>query len=669
MKSAVDSIIESQDIVDYIGNVTRLKKSGNTYRGKCPLHNGNNDSALSVYPENNSFYCFSCGKHGNIIDFVASLENIDYLEAIEMLAKEANIDISLDKDYCRQKTLYEKNRDQANRYYKKQSVIIDHLIVKRGLSKDTADAFYLGYDDYNGKAITIPLHDRHGRIVGFCKRYLDKLPKYINSQNNELYDKSEYLFNHYRAKNMLQNFNRLYVVEGYFDCMSAHQQGLACVAYCGSELTKGQIQEIKEIIKHTPNVVIMYAPDNDDAGQSKISRVWEKFNEVAPKLDVRVVKIPEGQKDFNNVLVSGGQIAALEAEPIAMAAIKMQLRECIDQQQEYGIAAEALRLVNNPMIKSDIINYLATHWNKDVSDVKTLTNLSFTAEEVLNEFKDIDTCFGEYIDLINEGTSGIGFPSIDAAMKLRQSDVVFGAGYSGTYKTMVAVEVAIHNAIREKKNVLVFSLEMSAGSFYERLIARIMGKDIDELEKIIKSGEQAVILQKLKSKLQERIIVLDKSNLSIKDIEQRIIIANSKVWKEGKTDVVILDYFQYLRANGFDEQAVAAKYTKVIAKTHNLIFFILSQLNRTGENFAKPSIKMLKGTGDLEASGDYVCLCWKPDADPKLTAEQYLEVKDHIGVSIGKARRGAKATEFELIFDASVGAIKDLGVDEIVNAS
>lgn len=78
---------------------------------------------------------------------------------------------------------------------------------------------------------------------------------------------------------------------------------------------------------------------------------------------------------------------------------------------------------------------------------------------------------------------------------------------------------------------------------------------------------------------------------------------------------------------------------------------------------------MLKGTGDLEASGDYVCLCWKPDADPKLTAEQYLEVKDHIGVSIGKARRGAKATEFELIFDASVGAIKDLGVDEIVNAS
>ena len=82
------------------------------------------------------------------------------------------------------------------------------------------------------------------------------------------------MFNQYRASSNLKKNKLLYVVEGYMDCMSAYQQGLSCVAYCGSELTKGQINEIGKIIKHTPNVVIMYAPDNDDAGQSKISRVY-----------------------------------------------------------------------------------------------------------------------------------------------------------------------------------------------------------------------------------------------------------------------------------------------------------------------------------------------------------------------------------------------------------
>lgn len=661
--SAVDVIVSNMDIVDYISNITELKRTGDTYRGKCPLHNGDNDSSFCVFPKTNSYYCFSCGKSGNIINFVADLENISYMEAVEMLAKEANIDIASDKDFQRQKTLYEKNQAIAYKCYQKQAVCIDYLTEKRGLTKETSDAFYLGYNSTNGKAIVIPLHDKYGRIIGFAKRNLDKFPKYVNSKNNELYNKSDYLFNEYRATSMLNKTKRLYIVEGYMDCMSAHQQGLACVAYCGSELTKGHILAVKEMLKHNPKAIVMYAPDNDDTGQSKISRVWDKFIELAPNVQVRVVKMPNGQKDFNDVLLSGGNIATLPSEPIDMAAIKQQLSECVDKQQEYSLASDLMTKVANPMSKDDIIRYLADRWGKDVSSVKELTNLSYVSDELINEFKDVEDGFSDYMSLVSEGTSGIGFPTIDSVMKLRQTDVVFWAGYSGTYKTMVAEEVALHSVIREKKNVLVFSLEMSAGSFYERLIARIMQKSTTEIEQMAKDGKQAVILQQIKDKLQDKILVVDKSNLTIQDVEQRIVIANNKIWKTGKTDVVILDYFQYLRAVDFEAQAEAAKYTKVIAKTHNVIFFILSQLNRTGDNYSKPTIKMLKGTGDLEASGDFVVLCWRPDQDPKLSADDFLEKRGHICVSIGKARRGAEATEFELVYDKDSNTIKEVDDD------
>ena len=669
MKSAVDSIIESMDIVDYISNVTKLRKSGNTYRGSCPLHGGKNTNSLAVYPEDNTFHCFSCGKSGNIISFVAELENVSYSEAIEMLAREANIDISKDVDYQRQKTLYEKNQGIAYKCYQKQAVIEEYMLKKRGINKETMDAFYIGYDNSRGKAIVIPLHDKNGRIVAFCKRNLEELPKYVNSANNELYDKSEFLFNQYRAKSMINKTQKLYIVEGYIDCMAAYQQGLACVAYCGSELTKGQINDIKEMVRYNPNTVIMFAPDNDSVGQSKIPRVMEKFSDIAPKLDVRVVKIPDGCKDFDDCLINEIEIGKLESVPIGFATISILLNSCIDVQQEYNVASEFLKTIRNPINKADIVSWLAQRWKKDIEDVKLLTSLNTTKEEIIKEFKSVDDGFSEYMDLITEETSGIGFPSIDAAMKLRRSDVVFWAGCPGTYKTMFAVEMALHNAVRLNRNVLVFSLEMSAGAFYERIIGRLLHKNIFEVEQMAKTGQQAMILQKIKDKLKEHILVIDKSNLSIDDVEERIMLANSRLWKDGKTDLVIIDYFQYLRASTFEEQSEAAKYTKVLAKKFNIVLFVLSQLNRTGDNYLRPTVKMLKGTGDLEASGDYVCLAWKPDSDPKLTPDQFLEVKNHICVCIGKARRGALATDFEFKFIPEESTIKDLSVSEVDDAS
>lgn len=661
--SVVDTIIGSLDLVDYVSKFTQLHKSGSTHRGICPLHNGDNQSSLTIFSDN-TFYCWSCGANGNIINFAALANDISYTEAIEMLALEANIDISTDEAYVREKQQYDNNQRIAQKHYNKVSIIREYLNSERGLNDDTIDAFYLGYDNSRGKAIVIPLHDKNGRIVAFCKRYLNQTPKYMNSKNNELYEKGEYLFNEYQAKRQLQNYQRLYVCEGYIDAMSAYQQGCACVAYCGSELTKSQILEIRQMVLHTPNVVIMYAPDNDDVGQSKIQRTWEKFNEFAPKLDVRVVRFPEGKKDFNDILVAGTNIYDLPSEPIALTAIKQALNSCMDKQAEFGVAAEKIKLVKNPLTKGEIIEYLAKRWDKQVSDVKEITTLDYLDDEIISDFKDADMGFADYLTLISTEGNGIGFPTIDKAIRLRPTDVVFWAGYSGTFKTMVACEVALYNAVRLKKNVLFFSLEMSAGSLYERLISRIMGLTPAQVQEMAQDGKQAVLLQRLKEKLQERIWVVDKSNLTMKDIERYVTIANTRIIKDGKVDMIILDYFQYLNMNTFEEIAETAKYTKTIAKNNDLVFFILSQLNRTGDNYLRPTLKMLKGSGDLEATGDYVVLAWRPEFDPKLTISQQDELKGRLNLYLGKARRGSAATEFELLYNPEKSRLEDVGVVE-----
>lgn len=664
MSTAVDSIIEKLDIVDYISNVTKLRKSGNSYRGVCPIHGGKNGNSLAVFPADNSFHCFSCGATGNIINFVAAIENISYSEAIEMLAREANIDVSKDKEYQKQKTMYEKNQAIANKCFKQQAVIADYMLNERGLTKETIDAFYVGYDNSKSKGIIIPLHDKNGRIVAFCKRNLDSLPKYINSSNNELYDKSEFLFNSYRARTMINKSKKLFIVEGYLDCMSAYQQGLACVAYCGSELTQGQIQQIRGMTHHFPNTVICFAPDNDKVGQSKIPRVYEKFRMLAPKLDVRVVAMPDGCKDFNDTLLAGKEINRLKTEPISFSTIRILLDDCVDVQQEYNVAADFLNKVNNPINKSELVKWLSVRWKKDIEDVRLLTSLEDTDEEILKEFSDIDTGFADYLELISREPLGTGFASIDKAVSIRPTEVVLWGGYSGTFKTMFAVEIALHNAIRMNRNVLFFSLEMSAGALYERIISRLLHKSSKEVEEMAKDGSASIMLQNIKEKLNNRIKVLDATSLTMEDVEKRIALANSKIWENGKTDLVILDYFQYLKANTFEEVAAAAKNSKVIAKKFDIAFYIISQLNRTGDNYAKPTIKMLKGSGDLEASGDWIFLSWRPDMTPKLSAEEYLECKDHICVSVGKARRGALATEFEFRFDKEKSYIEDLSAKE-----
>lgn len=297
----VDVLLNKIDIVDLISQYTELRQSSKGYLGKCPLHNGDGQSTIWVTENPAIFYCFSCGKTGNAIHFYMEIENIDYNTAVEQIAEANNVDIGKNEDWKRQKTHTEKCNNLMRKYQSRLDKCIDYLKNERALTEATISEFKLGWtpdisednvsfskpEKYTGlSGIAIPLHDKNGRVVAFSYRTFSQ-PKYINSMNNDLYIKSDYLYNADKAKRLIKD--RLYVVEGYFDVMAAHQQGLPCVAYAGSMLSKGHIQGIKEMCARRENVSLYLAPDNDQAGQDNIERMRERLKLL--NIATRVVEI------------------------------------------------------------------------------------------------------------------------------------------------------------------------------------------------------------------------------------------------------------------------------------------------------------------------------------------------------------------------------------------
>ena len=241
------------------------------------------------------YYCFSCGSTGNAIHFLSAIDQISFNDALEKIAEINSFDIGKNEEWKKQKTHTEEHDNKARYFHSKLDKVTEYL-KKRGLTDETITEFQLGYNDNisfrsggkekNTSGISIPLRDKNGRTIAFAYRTFGDI-KYVNSSNSDFYIKGDYLFNADKAKKMIKDC--LYICEGYFDVMSAYQQGLPCVAYAGSMLTKGHIQAIKELCNHKENVTLYLAPDNDDAGLSAVERMREKLKIL--NMAVRVVDI------------------------------------------------------------------------------------------------------------------------------------------------------------------------------------------------------------------------------------------------------------------------------------------------------------------------------------------------------------------------------------------
>ena len=345
-RETIDEVLLRNDIESVIGSYVSLKRAGSNLKGLCPFHSEKTPS-FTVYPQDNSFYCFGCGVGGNAITFISRIEHLDYVDAIEHLAKRAGITVvNTDNRVQREKTVDKKrilsmNTDAAKYYHAmlfsdtpEAKEALAYLTEKRRLSIATIKHFGLGfapnsfdsfsaymrskgytydemvagflcgksekgtyYDAFRNR-VMFPIIDVTGGVIAFGGRVMDdSKPKYKNSSDTPAYKKSRQLF----ALNFARHTcaDALILCEGYMDVIALHAAGITnAVATLGTAITSEQARVMS---RYTKKVIISY--DSDEAGQKAAARAIQLLSEVG--LDVAILKVP-GSKDPDEYIKTYG---------------------------------------------------------------------------------------------------------------------------------------------------------------------------------------------------------------------------------------------------------------------------------------------------------------------------------------------------------------------------
>lgn len=648
-------MVKQADLKEYVENDTELTRAGGQWRGKCPICHGQNESEFVVFPSN-TFSCFKCHEGGDIINYIMARDSVDFFTAAEKLADWMNVELKKDAKYVAVKKSVNEHEKKAVLYHKDVKVVLDYLHKERGLSDETIEFFMLG--SYKG-GVSIPFFDENGRCVGGAIRRFEGKPKYLTNPNEEgVFCKQSFLYNLRGAKELLTN--RLYAVEGFFCAMSLYERGFAGVAYNSSRPTKKHLIRIAGLHKRHPEMTLTLVPDRDEAAFSMLPKVRKDILEVAPNLPVEVLTLPDGVKDVNEYFVNGGttdEFGRLPLESLDLMVLRVELGKCESDSAERKIVESYVKTVHDSMTLLDVAKYLSKRWNVDVTSVKEYLKINQTAENLEDDFKDAERCIMETRQMLNEKAMSYGITALDEGiMGLgRRKDVTFIGGYSSSGKTFLIVQMACDMVVKQRRKVLFFSMEMSAGALYLRVMACLMGKPTSVVGRMILDNSPEII--KFRAALDKYLYVVDKNGLDIKQMDAYVKEAKYRKF-DGDLDCIFIDYIQYMRnCSQFDALAETAKGMKPLAKENDIHVVVLSQLNRGSRIWEKPTMADLKGGGDLEASADNILLLWRPGADPSLPPEEKDLKKDIVMLGVGKARNGSKVEEIELKISQSKSRI------------
>ncbi len=375
--SIAEEIKDRLDIVDVVSAYVPLRKAGRVYKALCPFHQEKTPSFV-VFPESGTWRCFgACGTGGDLFAFVMKRENLDFREALEILAPKAGISLAPPDQETSERDQYLDKLREINQtaalYFHSQlgqspaGAGAREYLGKRGLDSATIDKFQLGYapDSWDGlmsylrapergyelddilaaglviereyedtgrvrhydrfrQRVMVPIRDIRGQVIGFGARSLtsDQQPKYLNTSQTPLFDKSSILFGLDAARQAIRAKGKAIIVEGYMDVLACHQFGEGnVVASMGTALTE---QQLKQLRRYTDTIVL--ALDADTAGQAAtlrgISQARESLDrEWIPSLDprgmlrfearlaadLRIMTLPEG-KDPDDVVRSDPEL-------------------------------------------------------------------------------------------------------------------------------------------------------------------------------------------------------------------------------------------------------------------------------------------------------------------------------------------------------------------------
>lgn len=361
---AVEEVKSRLGIEDVIAEYVELKRAGRNYKGLSPF-SAEKSPSFVVSPEKQIWHDFSSGKGGDMFSFVMEMEGLDFKAALELLARKAGVDMEQFRGSAggrdnakRKERLYAANELAAKFYqvqFSRSKVALEYALGKRKFNKETALEWQLGYSPNTGTAVCdfliskgykpdeirdvglsvarrygpkdgladmfrgrlmIPLHDPQGRVIGFTARLLEDAqplsagangstgrdaPKYINTPQSPLYDKSRHVYGLHLAKESIRKTKYVVLVEGNLDVISSHQAGVRqVVATAGTAMTE---QHLKALSKFTGDIRLSY--DQDKAGMNATERAVGVASKVGVSLSM--ITIPSG-KDPDELIKQDAQI-------------------------------------------------------------------------------------------------------------------------------------------------------------------------------------------------------------------------------------------------------------------------------------------------------------------------------------------------------------------------
>ncbi|MBC2710844.1 MAG: DNA primase [Desulfosarcina sp.] len=408
----ITAIKNASDIVDIISEIVSLRRAGRNFLGLCPFH-AEKTPSFTVSPDKQIFYCFGCGAGGNVFSFLMKHGGLSFPEAARALAGRYGIDLPTrnlspheKKKLTERETILTLNGEAMSFYHKcllseergKQAM---GYLLKRGMTRKTIDEFKLGfapdgwdhllryfrsrrkpvemvlqaglivsrkkgeghYDRFRNRII-FPIVNGQNQPVGFGGRVMDDaLPKYLNSPETPVYNKSRSLYGLNRARQKCRETQTVYVVEGYFDMLSMHQFGIEnTVATLGTSLTADHVQILKGFVGEGGKAVLVY--DSDQAGIKAAQRSVAVFQKGL--LEARILVLPKGH-DPDSFLMDHGPDDFLKAAEQSMGMISFMVESAVEK---HGLSIDGkVRIVNDlkpailaigdPVARSLQIKYLA----------------------------------------------------------------------------------------------------------------------------------------------------------------------------------------------------------------------------------------------------------------------------------------------------------------------
>ena len=395
--SSVRDVIAAADMVELVSGRTQLRRaSGSRYMGRCPFHEEKTPS-FSVNPVDKLYYCFGCGKGGDVVSFVRETENLDFVGTIEWLAERFRVPLEYEEASPRVEA-ERKRRDRLHALLEQTTAYFERLLwdgdagatvreylAERGLGEEVAKEFRLGLSpgrglaekaaekgftrdelraaglatvrggDYFPRRLMFPLADARGRVVGFQARKLSEddplRGKYVNSPEGDLFKKGAILYGLHLAKTSIGKVDHAAVVEGNTDVIALRQAGFEpVVASMGTALTERQLEELGRL---TRKVYLCF--DADAAGQDATLRGMELA--AAKGFDVRVVTLPRGQDPAD--APDGFAERLVSAESYLLYRVRLELERAADRQEGFVRAREVLAKAEDSPERQEALRLLA----------------------------------------------------------------------------------------------------------------------------------------------------------------------------------------------------------------------------------------------------------------------------------------------------------------------